>query len=224
MAPFRLPRPPLYPNGLPPFPQGPLAAQAALPERRIFTPQENRIIDAASSIQPTDPRPPIYELMMEEGRPLPRIESILQEAFVPLPDAESPVHIFVSANLVPNIKHLRFGFNNNLSFEICHRGISPFTVAAMSHEQASSRKLLHNWMRRVSSLTAADVARLEHQPNPCPPTYEGLLRLLATYQKLLTVLFGTQCRHFLEVVRDMLRRTLVRLMPQFEHLPPESIA
>ena len=52
--------------------------------------------------------------------------------------------------------------------------------------------------------------------------YDILLRLLATYQKLLTVLFGTQCSHFLE--DRAMRCTLVRLMPQFEHLPPESIA
>ena len=71
------------PLGLPPFPPDPLAAQALLPERRTFTPQENRIIDAATCIQPTDPRPPIYDLMLEEGRTLPRIEAILMEAFAP---------------------------------------------------------------------------------------------------------------------------------------------
>jgi hypothetical protein len=138
LASFRLPMPiqPPYSNGLPPLPPGPPAAQAALPERRTFTPQENRIINAASSLQPTDQRLPIYDVMMEEGRTLPRIKAILQEAFVPLPDAESPIHIFVSADLVRDIKDLRFGFNNDLSFEICHHGISPFTVAAMSHEQA----------------------------------------------------------------------------------------
>ena len=226
LGPFRLPTPtppPSYPLGLPPFPPGPLAAQTALPERRTFTPQENRIIDAVSSIQPTDPRPPIYDLMMEEGRILPRIEAIVQEAFVPFPDAESSVHIFVSADLMRDVKDLRFGFINDLSFDICHHGISPFTVAAMSHEQASSYKRLHDRMSRVSSLAAADVARMEHQPNPCPRTFDGLLRLVATYHKLLTVLFGTQCSHFLEV--RAMRRTLVRLMPpQFEDLPRESIA
>jgi hypothetical protein len=84
--------------------------------------------------------------MMEEGRTLLRIESILQEAFTPLLDAESPVHIFVSVDLVRDVKDLRFGFSNDLSFEICHRGISPFTVTAMSHEQVSSRKRLHDRM------------------------------------------------------------------------------
>ena len=224
LAPFRLPLPIQnpYPHGLPPLPQGPPVAQAALPERRTFTPQETRIIDAASSIQPTDPRPPIYDLMMEEGRTLPRIEALLQEAFIPTPDAESPVHIFVSADLVRDVKDLRFGFNNDLSFEICHRGISPFTVTAMSHEQASSRKRLHERMSRVSSLTSADVARMESQPNPCPRTCDGLLRLLATYQKLLTVLFGTHCKHFLEV--RIMRRMLVEKYHQYAQLPAESIA
>jgi hypothetical protein len=49
-APFCLPLPIQhpYPHGLPPLPQGPPVAQAALPERRTFTPQENRIIDVAS--------------------------------------------------------------------------------------------------------------------------------------------------------------------------------
>jgi hypothetical protein len=77
-------------------------------------------------------------------------------------------------------------------------------------------------MSRVSSLTSADVARMESQPSPCPRTCDGLLRLLATYQKLLTVLFGTQCKHFLEV-RTM-RRMLVEKYHQYEQLPAESIA
>ena len=63
--------------------------------------------------------------MIEEGRTLPCIEAILQEALVPLPDAESPLHIFVSTDLVHDVKALRIGFNNDLSFEIYHRGISP---------------------------------------------------------------------------------------------------
>ena len=45
-------------------------------------------------------------------------------------------------------------------------------------------------MSRVSSLTSADVAMMEYQPGPCPCTYDGMLRLLAAYLKLLTVLFG----------------------------------
>ena len=79
LAPFCLPTPtpPPYPLGLPLFPPDPLAAQALLAERRSFTPQqEKRIIDTASSTQPTDPCPPIYDLMLEEGRTLPRIEAI----------------------------------------------------------------------------------------------------------------------------------------------------
>jgi hypothetical protein len=66
------------------------------------------------------------------------------------------------------------------------------------------------------------LARMESKPNPCPHTCEGLLRLLATYQKLLTVLFGTQCKHFQEV-RTM-RHMLVLNMPRFKKLPVESIA
>ena len=63
---------------------------------------------------------------------------------------------------------------------------------------------------------------MESHPNPCPRTCDGLLRLLATYQKLLTVLFGNQCKHFLEV-RSM-RRMLVRSYQQYEKLLAESIA
>ena len=69
LAPFCLPMPiqPPYPHRLPPLPPGPPVAQAALPVR---------IIDTASFLQPMDQRPTIYDLMMEEGRTLPRIEAM----------------------------------------------------------------------------------------------------------------------------------------------------
>ena len=50
----------------------------------------------------------------------------------------------------------------------------------------------------------------------------NIYRATLYYAGLITVLFSTQCSHFLEV--RAMRHTLVRLMPQFEALPPESIA
>ena len=78
--------------------------------------------------------PAIYATMLVEGRTVPKVEAVLQNFLLPTDEELDPVKVYVSPELVRDIKDLRFGYDNDLSFENCHRGISPFAVMAVAME------------------------------------------------------------------------------------------
>ena len=47
---------------------------------------------------------------------------------------EFPVCVFLSTQLVTDVKELKFGWQGSTLFESCHRGISPFSVLSSSLE------------------------------------------------------------------------------------------
>ena len=78
--------------------------------------------------------PAIYATMLVEGRTLPKVEAVLQNFLLPTDEELDPVKVYVSPELVHDIKDLSFGYDDDLSFENCHRGISPFAVMAVAME------------------------------------------------------------------------------------------
>jgi hypothetical protein len=158
-------------------------------------------------------RPPVYSQMLSEGRTMAKVDALLHQCLAPNYDADVPVHIFVTQDMVRDLKDLRFGRNSDFSFETCHRGISPFAVVAVSQEAASHRKRAQERARRATLLTPGDVESLESRPGLCPHDYAGMMRLLAAYLWFLTVMSGTQCSHYLEVKE--VRRILCKYVAVF---------
>ena len=122
--------------------------------------------------------PNIYIKMLTEGRTTSKVAKVLHEALRPTDDEDTPVNIFVSADLAKDIKELNLGYGNDKSFDSCHRGISPFGVLAVSQETASFRRRAAERAQHAMMLSMEDVTSMESGPGPCPTTYDGLLRLL----------------------------------------------
>jgi hypothetical protein len=87
------------------------------------------------------------------------VDSLLHQCLVPDYDAEVPMHIFVTQDMVCDRKDLRFGWNQDFSLATCHHGISPFTVMAVSQETSSHRKRVQERVRRATLLTSNDQRR-----------------------------------------------------------------
>ena len=132
-----------------------------------------------------------------------------------------PVRIYVSPELVRDIK-LRFEYDNDLSFENCHRGICPFCVIAVTVERQAKRSRIQEWADRATSLSTADVQTLEAEPGTCPTTYHGMCELLRCYIKLLDVLFLPTCPHAIEV--RALFQILSQMVAVYEVLQPAMVA
>jgi hypothetical protein len=85
--------------------------------------------------------------MLEEGRTTPRVKALLEDMFRP-DDMYSlnAVYLGFTADMAKDVKELNFGFNNDMLYDSCHRGISPFTVMGCPWQ----RQVSDNGMRTTS--------------------------------------------------------------------------
>jgi hypothetical protein len=185
--------------GAVPFPLAP--AYEPLKDK-CFSPFEHERIRLACGLGPANydlGRPLVYAAMLAEGRTLPKVEAVLQRFLAPPPGDWDPIRIYVSAELVRDMKDLKFGWSNENTYDTCHRGISPFAVLQVSMELQNKRRKIQERADRATYLSTDDVRSMEAEPGACPQSYYGMLNLIRRYIRLLTVLFGPGCVHLLEV-------------------------
>ena len=107
--------------------------------------------------------------------------------------------MFLSTQLVSDVKDLKFGWQGSSSFESCHRGISPFAVPHSSIEVHQRLRALEDEVEQATTTTISDVRATRTKPPPCPTDYYSLLQMLCAYIKLLMMLFGNSCEHMANV-------------------------
>jgi hypothetical protein len=180
-----------------PLAGGPVLAgglPTTISREKEYTTLETSKIQAACSL--TDAQwltdlPELYPRMLEEGRTSARVKALLDDVFQPEDIYSlSAVHIHVTADLAKDIKELNFGYNNDLTYDNCHRGISLFAMIGVSMATASKRRRHEDRFSRTSTLTLAEVAMAETTPDAIPSEYHGMINLLKRYVKLLRLVVG----------------------------------
>ena len=79
--------------------------------------------------------------MLEEGRTTLKVRYLLEDVFKPSDTFSlDSVDLNVRDELAKDIKKLNLGFNNDLSYETSHRGVSPFSVLGISLTTASRHR------------------------------------------------------------------------------------
>jgi hypothetical protein len=211
------------PGGPLPFPAGNIATPSG---KREFTQLETMKIQAACGLtnaQWDTDLPELYTRMLDEGRTTARVKALLEDVFRP-DDRYSlmNVHLGVTTDMAKDVKELNFGYNNDWSYDTCHRGLSPFAVIGVSMATASKRWRHADRFTRPSNLTLAEVAQSETSPDPLPTEYHGLVNLLRRYVELLRHLVGERSGHFVEVMR--ITAELNSRQSIFEALKPDQVA
>ena len=146
---------------------------------------------------------------------------MLQNYLTATADELDPVKIYVSPELVRDVKDLRYGYDNDLSFENCHRGIPLFCVMAVTVENQAKRRRVQERAERSIFLSTVDVLTLEEDPGQCPTTYHGMRELRRRYIKLLEVLLLPRCPHVIEV--RALFQELGRMVQVYESMAPALV-
>jgi hypothetical protein len=140
--------------------------------------------------------------MLEEGQTTARIKALLEDIFRPTDmfSLES-VQLNATDDMAKEVKNLNYGYNNDVTYESCHRGISPFAVIGISMATASRRRRQADRYTRSSNLTLREVSMADKNPDPIPTDYHGMVNLLRRYTMFLHHLVGDRSGHYVEVRR-----------------------
>jgi hypothetical protein len=168
-----------------------------------YTPVELQQLRSACSLtvpEMATALPSFHEQLLKEGRTKKGTEAVLAHALRPQEDTDDPGMVYVSPELVSDIKDCKYGLGWDASYRNCHRGISPFAVPHMSMKHQQERTAYQDWLMQASSTTLGGIEKGESSPSPAPQDYHGLLQLLSNYIRLLRVVIGTRSAHTREVV------------------------
>jgi hypothetical protein len=199
----------------------PISETAAI---KTYTPAELRRLRAACSLNITEMEsalPDFHEQLLTEGRTKKGTESVLAQALRPQGDTDDRGLVYVSAELVSDVKECKYGLGWDTSYRNCHLGISPFAVPHMSMKHQQERNAYQDRLRWATTSTLGDIEKGESSPSPAPQDYHGLLQLLSNYIRLLGVLVGTQSAHTKEVVA--IRRKLREKVDLYIDIGPREI-
>jgi hypothetical protein len=189
-----------------------------------YTPAELQRLRAACSLSVPEMEttlPDFHEQLLTEGRTKKGTEAVLAHALRPQEDTDDPGLVYVSPELVSDIKDCKYGLGWDTSYRNCHRGISPFAVPHMSMKHQQERSAYQDRLSRASSTTLGDIEKGESSPSPAPQDYHGLLQLLSNYIRLLKVVIGTRSAHTREVVA--IRRTLRAKVDLYIDIGPREV-
>jgi hypothetical protein len=193
------------------------------PENKKYSVSELQRLRAACSLtagEMSTGLPTFHSRLLAEGRTKRGSEAVLSQMLKP-DDSDDPGLIYVSPELVADIKDCKFGLGWDTSYRHCHRGLSPFSVPHMSLKHQQEKQAVADRLSRASSTTTDDVEKAESSPSPAPRDYHGLLQLLSNYIRLLKAVVGGRSKHAKEVVA--IRTTLRRRMDLFIAIGPKEI-
>jgi hypothetical protein len=189
-----------------------------------YTPAELQRLRAACSLtvlQMETALPSFHEQLLTEGRTKKGTESVLAQALRPRGDTDDPGLVYVSTELINDIKECKYGLGWDTSYRNCHRGISPFAVPHMSMKHQQERTAYQDRLQKASTTTLGDIEKGEGSPGPAPRDYHGLMQLISNYIRLLGVIVGDRSAHTREVVS--IRRKLRERVDLYIDIGPREI-
>jgi hypothetical protein len=163
---------------------------------RFWKPPKSKQRTASTDAQWDADFPELYRRMSEEGRTTARIKVLLEDIFRPadLFSLES-IQLNVTGNMAKEVKNLDYWYNNDVSYESSHRGISPFAVIGVSMATSSRRCPQEDqYYTRTSNLTLTEgVSMADTNPDPIPTEYRETSydATLRSYTILWAIVWGT---------------------------------
>jgi hypothetical protein len=148
-----------------------IAALKPTAETKKYSVAELQRLRAACSLSVAEMAtslPELYQSLLTEGRSKRGTEAVLANALRPTADNGDPGLIYISPELVADIKDCKYGLGWDTSYRNCHRGISPFAVPHMSLQHQQERQVIQDRLGKASTTTTDDVEKAESKPSPAP--------------------------------------------------------
>jgi hypothetical protein len=181
------------------------ASEVEREKKDRYAAHEKLKILAACGLHPDDwdQVPPIYGKICEDGRSVAAVRAVMEQEYHETTlTSEIPSSVFLSTQLVSDVKEIKFGWHESHAYSSSHRGVSPFAVPHTPIESHSALRALEEDSAATTTTTIADVRAACTGPPPCPADYYSFLQMLCAYYiKLLMMLFRSQCEHLAQVLQ-----------------------
>jgi hypothetical protein len=164
--------------------------------------------------------PAMHQEILSEGRNTRNTQNVITR-FLKSPSDQFPVLIYISPELVKDIKECQYSIPFDTGVGDSSRGLSPFAVDTMSLKTQQVRRKAQERFHQASHTTIDDVRALETPLSTLPQDYTSLCQRLNAYLLLLTHTVGTLSFHTIQV-RNMYN-TLLRRVDIFSTIKPRQI-
>jgi hypothetical protein len=94
--------------------------------------------------------------------------SVLAQALHPKEASGNLELIYISPELVADIKDCKYSLGWNTSYHNCHWGLSPFAVPYMSKKDQQEQSEYQECLGKVTTTLMENVAKGESNPSPPP--------------------------------------------------------
>jgi hypothetical protein len=138
----------------------------------------------------------LYLEVDREGGTADTFSRVLHRLVVTVPVSPHKYNVHITSKIVFVAKTLNFSANNDLTFDGCSNGITPFATPWHTADANNSNLMENRYFHKATLKSPANIkqhamgAKFEH-----PQSLQGLVRVLTNYVRLLKVLFGNWCPH-----------------------------
>ena len=150
---------------------------------------------------------PFHQKLLAEGHTKRDTEALISQALRLDEHIDNPRLIYVSPELVDDLKDCKYRLGCYTSYKNNHRGISTFYVPHMSLHHQQGRKAYQDKLGKAPATTVCKIEKGDRKPSSTPGEYHGLLQALSSYIQISTTVVGSRSVHTWEVaaIRNKLR-------------------
>ena len=163
-----------------------------------------RILQACAGGMEDGPFVPskLYLEVDREGGTTDTFSRVLRRLVVTVPGSQHKCNVHITPKIVLAAKTLNFSANDDMTFDGCQNGITPFATPWRTADENNSDLANDRYFNDATLKSPADIKRHATGAKFEPPqSLQGLICVLTNYVRLLEVMFGDSCTHMQWVLR-----------------------
>jgi hypothetical protein len=163
-----------------------------------------RILQACAGGMEDEPFVPskLYLEIDREGGTTDTFSRVLRRLVVTVPGSQHKCNVHITPKIVLAAKTLNFSANDDMTFDGCQNGITPFATPWRTADANNSDLADDRYFNEATLKSPVDIKRHATGAKFEPPhSLQGLIRVLTNYVRLLEVMFGDSCTHMQWVLR-----------------------
>jgi hypothetical protein len=144
----------------------------------------------------------LYLKVDQEGGTTETFSRVLRRLVVTVPGSPHKCNVHITPKIVLAAKTLNFSANDDMTFDGCQNGITPFATPWRTADANNNDLADDRYFNEATLKSPADIQRHATGTKFEPPqSLQGLVRVLTNYVRLPEVLFGEWCPHMQWVLR-----------------------